>query len=483
MAVGRLLLDLRPELRQEQRVQVVAGGNAKVCRGAARVETARVGKQHSAARRMLALGSSMRRPASVGTMPAPERTSKGRRRVAQLFERRAHRRLVHAQADGGFRHAAFGQHGMQDPYQDGGLSCRKGSGLSYRWCIACHMLAVWRRGRGPFYPRAQAKLQDTFGMNPRPIRFIRRGQIVTLAMYHPTAPCWRCCARTWAAPAPRRAAAKATAAPAPWCWARHATGCRLPRRQQLHPPGPFASTAWRCGRWKTSPAPTAQRAASGAGGHGAVPRLAVRLLHARLCDEPVRHVPEPSVCQGEAITRDAGSEDLSGNLCRCTGYRPILDAAQPWTCPRVPSTKPRWASKLELLRKTIPRRKRRFRRDSPTWPRAACPSCWRARPPPRGPTGGRLHRRGPVGDQAAPQFAQVLDVTRVAELRRVERYPHHIAIGAAVTLTDAFAALVAARPQLADLCPPLCRPAGAQLRARWAAMWPTARPLATPCRC
>jgi xanthine dehydrogenase small subunit len=34
-------------------------------------------------------------------------------------------------------------------------------------------------------------------------------------------------------------------------------------------------------------------------------------------------------------------------------------------------------------------------------------------------------------------FAKVLDVTRVAELRRVERYPHHIAIGAAVTLADA----------------------------------------------
>jgi xanthine dehydrogenase small subunit len=34
----------------------------------------------------------------------------------------------------------------------------------------------------------------------------------------------------------------------------------------------------------------------------------------------------------------------------------------------------------------------------------------------------------------------------------VERYPHHIAIGAAVTLTDAFAALVADRPQLQDLC-------------------------------
>eukprot|EP01041_Mallomonas_annulata_P023650 gene23650-44213_t len=45
-------------------------------------------------------------------------------------------------------------------------------------------------------------------------------------------------------------------------------------------------------------------------------------------------------------------------------------------------------------------------------------------------------------------FEQVLDLTRVKELRRVERYRHHIAIGAAVTLSDAFAALLQDRPQL-----------------------------------
>jgi xanthine dehydrogenase small subunit len=45
--------------------------------------------------------------------------------------------------------------------------------------------------------------------------------------------------------------------------------------------------------------------------------------------------------------------------------------------------------------------------------------------------------------QALPQ---VLDVTAARELRRVETYPHHIAIGAAVTLTEAFAALVPSGP-------------------------------------
>jgi xanthine dehydrogenase small subunit len=48
------------------------------------------------------------------------------------------------------------------------------------------------------------------------------------------------------------------------------------------------------------------------------------------------------------------------------------------------------------------------------------------------------------------QFDRVLDLTRVSELQRVEDYPHHIAIGAAVTLTSAFAALVADRPHLAE---------------------------------
>jgi xanthine dehydrogenase small subunit len=46
------------------------------------------------------------------------------------------------------------------------------------------------------------------------------------------------------------------------------------------------------------------------------------------------------------------------------------------------------------------------------------------------------------------RFEQVLDVTRARELRRIEDYENHVAIGAAVTLTDAFAALVAQRPQL-----------------------------------
>jgi len=48
------------------------------------------------------------------------------------------------------------------------------------------------------------------------------------------------------------------------------------------------------------------------------------------------------------------------------------------------------------------------------------------------------------------QWDRVLDVTRVAEMRRLQPGPDALHIGAAVSLTDAFAALTQQRPQLAD---------------------------------
>ncbi|MFN8062855.1 MAG: (2Fe-2S)-binding protein [Vicinamibacterales bacterium] len=36
---------------------------------------------------------------------------------------------------------------------------------------------------------------------------------------------------------------------------------------------------------------------------------------------------EPLVARGEALDRDHVREEISGNLCRCTGYQQIVDAA------------------------------------------------------------------------------------------------------------------------------------------------------------
>ena len=152
------------------------------------------------------------------------------------------------------------------------------------------------------------------------------------------------------------------------------------------------------------------------------------------------------VTQGRPITRALAQQDLSGNLCRCTGYRPILDAAQTMAeLPRVSVDEAETLQKLKQLSQsgqgleadlayflpnTLTELLRLRSSHSKAQLVAGCTDV--------GLWVNKGHRRLP----------QVLDLSRVAELRRVEHYPHHLAIGAAVPLTEAFAALVAERPQL-----------------------------------
>ena len=145
-----------------------------------------------------------------------------------------------------------------------------------------------------------------------------------------------------------------------------------------------------------------------------------------------------------AITRESAQTSLSGNLCRCTGYRPILEAAQKMSAypvveiddqPLIQQIQQIKSSNHEFsdsyfLPKTLKELLLLRAKHVNAQIVAGCTDV--------GLWFNKMHMH----------FEQILDVTQVKELRKVEYYSHHIAIGAAVTLTDAFQAIEQDRPQL-----------------------------------
>ncbi|HQS31989.1 FAD binding domain-containing protein, partial [Polaromonas sp.] len=158
--------------------------------------------------------------------------------------------------------------------------------------------------------------------------------------------------------------------------------------------------------------------------------------------------PAPAGEEGAAnpISRATAVEELSGNLCRCTGYRPILDAAQGMAAlPRVPLDEAHLLSKLELLAQERRGLQAYFAYKSPRYLRELLKL--RAAHPEAQLVAGCTD----VGlwvTRQHQQFDHVIDVSKVRELRRIHDTPEMLAIGAAVTLADAFAALVRQWPQL-----------------------------------
>lgn len=152
------------------------------------------------------------------------------------------------------------------------------------------------------------------------------------------------------------------------------------------------------------------------------------------------------VCQGQPVTREAAQQALSGNLCRCTGYQPILQAAQ--TMAELAPVRQDESRLLQQLARIGQRQSDPESGASYLAPRTLAQLLALRAQHPKAQIVAGCTDVGLWVTKQHREFAQVLDITRVSELQRIEHYPHHLAIGAAVTLTDAFDALVQQRPQL-----------------------------------